>query len=62
VATDYLIGLQKEKLPKSYTYPPGSSSLNATLLTIGTEVEFKRKSPADGAKEFLAAAKKALTK
>jgi pectin-derived oligosaccharide transport system substrate-binding protein len=61
IATDYLIGLQHEKLPRSYTYPPGSSSLNATLLTISTEVEFKRQSSTDGAKAFLAAAKKALS-
>ena len=61
IATDYLIGLQHEKLPRSYTYPPGSSSLNASLLTISTEVEFKRQSSADGAKAFLAAAKKALS-
>ena len=60
IATDYLMGLQKESLAKSYVYPKGSSTLAATLKKIGTEVEFRRQSSADGAKGFITAARKAL--
>ncbi|GAB7039535.1 MULTISPECIES: ABC transporter substrate-binding protein [Catenuloplanes] len=60
VATDYLIGLQGETLPRSFTYPPGGSSIAASLETIATEVEFKRQTPADGAAAFIAEATKAL--
>jgi multiple sugar transport system substrate-binding protein len=60
VACDYLAGLQKEKLPPSYPYPPGSSQLAASLTSIATEVEFKRLSPEQGSVAFLDAGKKAL--
>ena len=62
VATEYLTKLQGEQLPPSYSYPPGSSKLNANLLSISTEIEFKRKTPTQGAKEFLDFAQKALGK
>ncbi|MBE1491712.1 ABC transporter substrate-binding protein [Plantactinospora soyae] len=61
-ATEYLIGLQGEQLPRSYTYPPGGSAIAASLETIATEVEFKRRSAAEGARAFVAEARKALTK
>ncbi|SEG91954.1 multiple sugar transport system substrate-binding protein [Nonomuraea solani] len=60
VATDYLAGLQKEELPRAYTYPPGSSGIAGSLETIATEVEFKRQTPQQGAKAFLEAGAKAL--
>ncbi|MFI7128596.1 ABC transporter substrate-binding protein [Nonomuraea sp. NPDC050153] len=60
VATDYLIGLQKEQLPRSYTYPPGSSSIAAGMQSIATEVEFRRQTPRQGAAAFLDAGRKAL--
>ncbi|MEV0647107.1 ABC transporter substrate-binding protein [Phytomonospora sp. NPDC050363] len=60
LATDYLTGLQGEQLPPSFVYPPGSSTIASTLATIATEVEFKRQSPRDAAKEFLEAGRKAL--
>ncbi|MDP9793579.1 multiple sugar transport system substrate-binding protein [Catenuloplanes nepalensis] len=60
VATDYLIGLQGETLPRSFTYPPGGSAIASSLETIATEVEFRRQTPAEGAAAFIAEAKKAL--
>ncbi|WP_433379736.1 ABC transporter substrate-binding protein [Actinoplanes sp. CA-142083] len=60
VATDYLMGLQKETLPAPYVYPKGSSTLQPTLKKISTEVEFRRQSSAEGAKQFLTEAHKAL--
>ncbi|GLI02494.1 ABC transporter substrate-binding protein [Phytohabitans aurantiacus] len=62
LATDYLIGLQGEKLPRSYTYPPGSSKIQSSLESIATEVEFKRQTPQQAAKAFLDAGRKALGK
>jgi multiple sugar transport system substrate-binding protein len=62
IASDYLTKLQTEKLPRSGSYPPGSSAIAASLKTIATEVEFKRQSPAAGAKAFLAAGQKALAR
>jgi multiple sugar transport system substrate-binding protein len=62
VATDYLGGLQREQLPRSFTYPPGSSKIASSLLTIATEVEFKRQTPQQAAKAFLDAGRKALGK
>lgn len=62
LATDYLAGLQKEKLPRSYAYPPGSSKIQASLKSIATEVEFKRQTPQQGAAALLDAGKKALGK
>ena len=60
VATDYLLALQKEDLPREYSYPPGSSSIAATLMNLATETEFKRQTPAQAAKAFLEAGRKAL--
>ncbi|GAA2207423.1 extracellular solute-binding protein [Nonomuraea monospora] len=62
VATDYLLALQKEELPRAYTYPPGSSSIAASLTTIAAEVEFGRQTPARAAKAFMEAGRKALGK
>ncbi|MEH1127445.1 ABC transporter substrate-binding protein [Micromonospora sp. CPCC 206061] len=62
LATEYLAGLQKESLPRSYTYPPGSSKIASSLATIATEVEFKRQTPQQAAKAFLDAGRKALGK
>jgi multiple sugar transport system substrate-binding protein len=62
VATDYLAGLQKETLPKSYTYPPGSSKIATAMTSIATEVEFKRQTPQQAAKAVLEAGRKALGK
>jgi len=62
VATEYLGALQKETLPRSFTYPPGSSKIASSLLSIATEVEFKRQTPLQAAKTFLDAGRKALGK
>jgi multiple sugar transport system substrate-binding protein len=62
VATDYIAGLQKEQLPRSYTYPPGSSKIASSLEAIAAEVEFKRQTPQQGAAALLDAGKKALGK
>ncbi|GAA4439924.1 ABC transporter substrate-binding protein [Phytohabitans houttuyneae] len=62
VATEYLGGLQKETLPRSFTYPPGSSKIASSLLSIAAEVEFKRQTPQQAAKAFLDAGRKALGK
>jgi multiple sugar transport system substrate-binding protein len=62
VATEYLGGLQKQTLPRSFTYPPGSSKIASDLLSIATEVEFKRQTPQQAAKAFLDAGRKALGK
>nr|MDT0658597.1 extracellular solute-binding protein [Micromonospora sp. DSM 115978] len=59
-ATDYLVRLQGEELPKSYPYPAGSSAIAAALETIAVEVEFKRQSAAAGAAAFIAESRKAL--
>jgi multiple sugar transport system substrate-binding protein len=60
VATDYLNKLQADKLAPSTLYPAGASTLPNTLKSIATEIEFKRLTPAAGAKKFTAAATKAL--
>ncbi|WP_199853703.1 ABC transporter substrate-binding protein [Plantactinospora sp. BB1] len=60
IATEYLGGLQRESLPRSYTYPPGSSKIAATLESIAAEVEFKRQTPQQAAKAFVEAGRKAL--
>jgi multiple sugar transport system substrate-binding protein len=62
VATEYLAGLQREKLPRSFTYPPGSSKIASSLESIAAEVEFKRQTPQQAAKTFLDAGRKALGK
>ena len=62
IASDYLTKLQAEKLPRSGSYPPGSSAIAASLKTIATEVEFNRQTPAGAAKAFIAAGQKALAK
>ncbi|WP_346262209.1 extracellular solute-binding protein [Plantactinospora sp. ZYX-F-223] len=62
VATEYLAGLQKESLPRSYTYPPGSSKIQSSLESLATEVEFKRQTPQQAAKAFIDAGRKALGK
>jgi multiple sugar transport system substrate-binding protein len=62
VATEYLTGLQKETLPRSYTYPPGSSKIASSLESLAAEVEFKRQTPQQAAKAFLDAGRKALGK
>lgn len=62
LATEYLAGLQKESLPRSYTYPPGSSKIQSSLESLATEVEFKRQTPQQAAKAFLDAGRKALGK
>ncbi|MEJ3747507.1 ABC transporter substrate-binding protein [Actinomycetes bacterium KLBMP 9797] len=61
-ATDYLIGLQGENLPRSFTYPPGSSEIASKVESIATEVEFKRQTPQQAAKAILDAGRKALGK
>ena len=60
VATDYLIDLQKEKLSRSYLQPPGASKITANLKTVATEVEFKRLTPAQAAKNVISEGRKAL--
>lgn len=60
IATDYLVGLQKEELPRAFPLPPGSSGIAADLLTIATEVEFRRQTPEQGAKALLESGRKAL--
>ncbi len=62
VATDYLIGLQGETLPRSFVYPPGGSAIASALETIATEVEFTRQTAAEGAAAFITEAQKALQK
>lgn len=60
LATEYLMGLQEENLPRSYTYPPGGSAIADILDVIAVEVEFGRTTPADGAAQFIAEAEGAL--
>ncbi len=60
LATDYLIALQGEELPRSFTYPPGGSAVFDFLDAIAVEVEFGRQSPADGAAQFIEQAKQAI--
>ncbi len=60
-SSDFLSKLQTEKLPPSYPYPVGASKLTNILKSISTEVEFKRTTPADAGKQFIAQAQKALT-
>jgi multiple sugar transport system substrate-binding protein len=59
-ATEFLSKLQNETLPSSYPYPVGASKLTNILKSISTEIEFRRKTPAAGAAEFIDAAGKAL--
>ncbi len=60
IATEYLMGLQAEDLPRSYTYPPGGSAIADFLDVIAVEVEFGRQTPADGAAQFIAEATAAI--
>jgi len=60
VATEYLMGLQGEDLPRSYTYPPGGSAIADFLDVIAVEVEFGRQTAAEGAAQFVAEAKAAI--
>ena len=60
VATEYLVQLQKEELPRAYAYPPGASSIASNLESIAAEVEFKRQTPQQAAKAILDAGRKAL--
>jgi multiple sugar transport system substrate-binding protein len=62
LATEYLAGLQQETLPRSFTYPPGSSKIASSLESLASEVEFKRQTPQQAAKAFLDAGRKALGK
>ena len=62
VATSYLTKLQAEDLLPSSVNPTGSSAVAASLKTISTEVEFRRQTPAAGAKAFIAAGQKVLTR
>jgi multiple sugar transport system substrate-binding protein len=62
LATDYLVALQKETLPRSYAYPPGSSKIQSTLESISAEVEFKRQTPQQAAATIISEGKKALGK
>lgn len=59
-ATEYLIGLQGEDLPPSFTYPPGGSAIADAIAAIATEVEFGRQSSAEGAAAFVSQAQDAL--
>jgi multiple sugar transport system substrate-binding protein len=60
VASDYIASLQSQKLQPSYPDPVGGSKLADLLKSLQTEVEFKRKTPAQAAAEFDASARKAL--
>jgi len=60
VATEYLMGLQGEDLPRSYTYPPGGSAIADFLDVIAVEVEFGRQTAADGAAQFITEATAAI--
>ncbi|MCG5219339.1 ABC transporter substrate-binding protein [Streptosporangium sp. KLBMP 9127] len=60
VATEYLVQLQKEELPRAYAYPPGASGIASNLESIAAEVEFKRQTPQQAAKAILDAGRKAL--
>jgi multiple sugar transport system substrate-binding protein len=59
-ASDYLAGLQSQKLQPTYPDPVGGGKLADLLKSLQTEVEFKRKTPAQAAKDFDASARKAL--
>jgi multiple sugar transport system substrate-binding protein len=60
-ASDYLAALQSQKLQPTFPDPVGGSKLADILKSLQTEVEFKRKTPAQAATEFDASARKALT-
>jgi multiple sugar transport system substrate-binding protein len=60
LATEYLMALLGEDLPRSFTYPPGGSAIFDFLDAIAVEVEFGRQTPADGAAQFIEQAKGAL--
>ncbi|HEX2144115.1 MAG TPA: extracellular solute-binding protein [Glycomyces sp.] len=60
LATDYLIALQGEDLPRSFTYPPGGSAIADFLDAVAVEVEFGRTTPAAGAAAFIEDAKAAI--
>jgi multiple sugar transport system substrate-binding protein len=59
--TEYISGLQGEKLLPSYPYPVGASRLTNILKTISTEVEFGRLKPAAAGERFITEARKAIT-
>ena len=60
LATDYLISLQGEDLPRSLLYPPGWSAVFDFLDALAVEVEFGRVSPADAAAQFIEQAEGAI--
>lgn len=62
IATDYLLSLQKEPLPRSFPHPPGASKITAHLRSVASEVEFKRLTPAQAGKAVVTEGRKALEK
>ncbi|MFB4263128.1 ABC transporter substrate-binding protein [Nonomuraea sp. GTA35] len=60
VATDYLIGLQKEELLVVPPYPKGASAIQDALTAVAPEVEHGRVTSAEAAKKIIAEAAKAL--
>ena len=60
MATEYLIGLQKEKLLVVPPYPKGASAIQDALTAVAPEVEHGRVTPAEAAKKIIAEAAKAL--
>ncbi|MFI7640658.1 ABC transporter substrate-binding protein [Nonomuraea sp. NPDC049400] len=61
VATDYLIGLQKQTLVAVPPYPKGASGIQDELTAVAPEVEHGRLTPAEAAKKVIDAATKALS-
>ncbi|MFI6481105.1 ABC transporter substrate-binding protein [Nonomuraea sp. NPDC050663] len=61
VATDYLIGLQKETLLSVPPYPVGASAVQDALTAVAPEVEHGRVTPAEAAKKIIDEAAKALS-
>jgi len=57
---DFLLDLQEEDLPSYYLEPAGAGEISDNLVSIGTEVEFGRMTPAEAGEKFLADAQASL--
>ena len=57
---DFLLGLQDEDLSPYYLEPAGAGEISDNLVSIGTEVEFGRMTPAQAGEKFVVDAQASL--
>lgn len=58
----FMADIQKDELDPAYVYPKGASIVSDTLVSLSTEVEFGRQTPAQAAAAFIEKSKAAISK